>query len=141
MVTLFYLIGVFFFVHELMVLRNPKGHLDLIRVAENKSVKEGEEAGKKVIENYSELTDDQKKMVKLVIVGISYFLWTIIGCLFSSQWILFVSFMAFGFGVGFFRRRFYKNSTRGSINAIKFDAFGSIIFLSLIILNHFHHIF
>lgn len=139
MVTLFYLIGVFFFLKELTVLRYPKKHLEMIRSIEKKNENgDGYDDGKQAVSDFSSLSKDDKKLIGFVLHGLSYIAWTIIGCLFSSQWLLFVGFIAFGLGIGFYRRRFYQNNTMKSVQVIKFDAFVSAVWLAVLILNHFH---
>lgn len=139
MVTLFYLIGIYFFMKELVNLRYPKKYLEMIRKVEAKNENgEGYDDGKQAVSDFSSLSKDDKKMIGFVLFGLSYISWTIIGCLFSSQWLLFVGLMAFGLAVGFYRRRFYQNNTMKSIQVIKFDAFVSAVWLAVLILNHFH---
>jgi hypothetical protein len=134
MATVFYLLGVFIFLKELGILRNPKKQLKLLRAVDNKG-----EGGWKSEGDYSTMSDENKSIVRNLVFALFYLSWTIIGCLFSSQWLLFVGFLIFGFAAGFYRRRFYKNNTRKSIQVIKFDALVSSIMLAVIILNHFHH--
>jgi len=127
MATLFYLIGIIFFVSEISILGNPDKHLKNIKLLKNDMPKE-----------YDSLSDEQKSAVKFVIFGLFYFSWLVIGALFSSQWLMFVGLISFGFFIGFYRRRFYVNNTRKSLKVIKFDSFISAIWLATLILNHFH---
>ena len=144
MAALFYLFGVIFVMHEMVVLGNPNKYLDKIRASDDrKKLKKTEksDSGLKDVKSFSDLTDEQKGMVRTALVGALYFFWTVIGILFASQWILFLILMVGGFFIGFLRRRFYKDSTRGSIFLIKVDALMSLAILSLLMINHFHHIF
>ncbi len=138
MSTLFYLIGIIFFINEITVLRHPRKHLNWVRRVEKQNEKEdGYEKGKKI--DFSSASKDEKRFIKFALYALTFVSWTFIGCLFSSQWLLFVGFVVFSFAVGFYRRRFYKNNTVKSIQVIKFDAFISSIWLAVIILNHFHN--
>ena len=134
-----YLLGVLFFLQELTILRTPQAYLKKLRHLKKKS-EESEKNGKKAFSDYNALDEYEKGIVKMALFSMVYFVWLVIGIAFSSQWVLFLAFTIFGLSISFLRRRFYKNSTRGSISIIKFDAFVSAVALAFIIINHFHNI-
>jgi 4-hydroxybenzoate polyprenyltransferase len=123
-------------IYELENLRNPKEFLKFIRFTEDykKEKKDKTELG------FSFMSDEEKSMIKKTLFNLAYFSWSIIGALFSSQWILFIGLIVFGTLIGPIRKRLYKHNTRGGIYLVKFDAFVSAVALAFIILNHFHHI-
>jgi len=137
MITLFYLLGVFCFLHEVIILGSPKDYLKKLRILEelNKEPEDGRQ--KPTLENLP--VEDKKKVVGFILFTLFYLAWTIIGAIFAGQWILFVTLLGFGFSIGFLRKR-NKNNTRVSLKIIRFDSFVSSITLAFIVLNHFHNI-
>lgn len=141
MAHLFYLLGVFFLLHEINISRYPKKYLDKLRaVGKKEENEEGYEDGKRMVGNFSDMSDKEKGIVRLAFLSLFYFVWLVIGVAFSGQWIVFTGLIAFGLMISFIRRRFYKNNTRKSISIIKFDAFVSSVTLAFLVINHFHHI-
>jgi len=139
MTHLFYLLGVIFFLHELVILRHPKPYLDKIRKVSKENEENNDGEGYEV-KNFGDMDKDQKKLVKLAFFSLFYFIWLVIGCVFASQWMTFVGLTAFGIIIAFFRKRLYNNNTMGSLRVIRFDALVSSLILAFLILNHFHHI-
>jgi hypothetical protein len=129
--------GIIFFLSEIRILNNTKKHYNRLILLDslNKKKQEGE---KKV--DLESLRHKDEGVIFFIFTGIFYLAWMIIGALFAGQWILFTGLLVFGFFTGFYRRRFCNNQTTKSIRLLKFDAFLSSIWISFIILNHFHHI-
>jgi len=140
MAHLFYLLGVIFFLSELNILRHPKPYLDKIRkmLKGQEGVQEDVQESKVI--SFGSMSKEQKGTIKLAFFSLFYFIWLVIGCVFAGQWILFVGLTAFGIVISFFKKRYYKNNTMGSLKLIRFDAFVSSLTLAFMILNHFHHI-
>jgi len=143
MANLFYLLGFFFIIHEISILGNPKGYLKKLRLLKREEESEDgyeSESGRRIVKTSWELLNDEEKaVVRLTFFSLFYFAWLVIGCCFSGQWIGFVSLTAFGFAIGYIRKKFDK-STRKSLSIIKFDAFISVLALAFLIINHFHNI-
>lgn len=143
MANLFYLIGFFFIIHELSILRNPKSYLKKIRYLK-KSEETENEFDSKPKTNFTkkiwvELSDEEKKVIRLGVFSLLYFVWLVIGCCFSSQWIGFIALTAFGLLMGHIRSKSDKNTSM-SLSIIEFDSFISAIAISALVINHFHHI-
>lgn len=140
MTDLFYIIGIIFFFHELMILHDPTRHLDRLRLADKINKDKNEDGTKR--EALDGLNDEEKKrFITTTLFQFSYLIWAIIGILFASQWIIFSGLFLFGLISGFFRRRFYKDDTRGSKKLLKFDGLISAAILTYLIINNFHQIF
>lgn len=137
MANLFYLIGFFFIIYELSILRNPKSYLKKIR-----SINKTEEIERKPNfkkKYWTELSEEEKKVIRLAFFNLFYFIWLVIGCCFSGQYIGFIFLTAFGLLVGQIRDKFDKN-TSISLFIIELDSFISTMSISFLIINHFHHI-
>lgn len=137
MANLFYLIGFFFIIHELSILRNPKSYLKKIRPINKTEEIERKPNFKK--KYWTELSEEEKKVIRLAFFNLFYFVWLVIGCCFSSQWIGFIALTAFGLLMGHIRSKSDKNTSM-SLSIIEFDSFISAIAISALVINHFHHI-
>ena len=139
MADLFYIIGVIFFFHELMIAHDARAYLDKIRISEKVNAQEGKKGKREYLETMD--MDDKKTFMKTAVFGLFYLSWLVIGILFAGQWILFSGILVFGLLIGFYRRRFYKDNTRRSLSVLKTDAVVSLLALAFAIINHFHQIF
>lgn len=119
MTTLFYLSTILFIAYELCVVTNP---LFFSTIAE---------PFKKYIQDKA-ITFDLINAFIAFIVGILYFLWSIIG-LFTANNKLFLILLLLGIVTPVIKKLIFKNSP--IITAI--DGFISIIILCTILLNHF----
>jgi hypothetical protein len=85
-------------------------------------------------------TKEQKLGCQYVFLLMSYFIWTIIGLTFSSQWAVFGLLMIFGIFIGFVKGIIKRmpNGESGVIAVKRFDGFVSMLILLYIYFNHFH---
>ena len=143
MANLFYLIGFLFIIHELSVLRNPKSYLKKIRSLKKSDETENEFDSKPKVsvtkKVWTELSEEEKNVIRLAIFSLFYFVWLVIGCCFSGQWIGFISLTAFGLLMGHIRIKYDKNTSM-SLSIIEFDSFISALVITFLIINHFHNI-
>lgn len=126
---------------EVYVSNNSRLYLDALRSLNERRKKRnrGEEV-EKTPDQWSMMDEKEKRIMRYGLVSLFYFIWLVIGALFSSQWIIFLALISFGFAVGYYRRRMLEHRTREAVNLVKFDAVVSALTLAFIIINHFHHI-
>ena len=133
MTTLFFLMTIVFFFYEFSVFKSPEDEIKrLKRIMEDKVFEQQEDQ--------IGFTKEQKLGCQYVFLVMSYFIWTIIGLTFSSQWAVFGLLMIFGFFIGFVKGILKRmpNGESVIIGVKRFDGFVSMIILIYIYLNHFH---
>jgi len=131
------MLGVLFFLFEIGILQNPKKHLSRIRLIG--SLNKKDEDGTKIDLDY--LKKENDRIASFIFMNLLYLFWSIMGAMFSGQWILFLCLIAFGFFAGFYKKNYCKNNIEKELKIIKIDAFVSSILVATIVINHFHHIF
>lgn len=133
MTTVFFLMTIVFFFYEFSVFKSPEDEIKrLKRIMEDKVFEQQEDQ--------IGFTKEQKLGCQYVFLVMSYFIWTIIGLTFSSQWAVFGLLMIFGFFIGFVKGILKRmpNGESVIIGVKRFDGFVSMIILIYIYLNHFH---
>ena len=118
MTELFYLLGIVYIAYELYNAINPQRRLSTVEFLKDEDI---------VIKTY--------KIDTYTILGLSYSIWTIIGIIFSSQFLLFITLMVIGILTVIFKKVY---PSRNQVLAlITMDAIACIIVLSLIVYKHF----
>lgn len=133
MTTVFFLMTIVFFFYEFSVFKSPEDEIKRMKRIKEDKVFDQQEGQKG-------FTKEQKLGCQYVFLIMSYFIWTIIGLTFSSQWAVFGLLIVFGFFIGFVKGivKRIPNGESGVIGVKRFDGFVSMIILSYIYLNHFH---
>lgn len=98
-----------FFIHEVGVLNNAASY-------DNNSKKTKKSSDEGVFKKrYDLMSDDEKSMVKSVMFHLFYMIWIIIGSLFTSQWVIFISLLGVGVILSTIKKRFYEHSTNSRL--------------------------
>jgi len=126
---------------EVYITQNARLYLKALnQMYEERRKKNMGEEVEKTPSDWSLMNEDQKRILRYALISFFYFLWLVIGVMFSKQWLIFLGIIVFGFCSGYYRRRMFRHRTRAAVNWIKFDATVSALAIAFIIINHFHNI-
>lgn len=92
---LFYLVGIFYLIRELIDLLHPIQYANKMRILYEMSDKNKENKKLNLDDiTYQQLSPDEKNALWYVVFSLIYVIWMFIG-LFTSEWIIFLTFIIF----------------------------------------------